>query len=517
MQPVVKFSLMLVGVFLANFCGAQNRNDVLTTDKLRSAVAYFNSLDKEDVRNYIPNEQAFEWLAKNVPLFECPDSILQQTYYYRWWTFRKHLKQTPDGFVFTEFITPVGHAGKHNAISCALGHHIYEGRWLRDQQYLDQYISFWLYKDKLTEKPKFHSFSSWVDDAVYNRFLVHRDTAFVQRVLPALNDDYRTWEKERQLDNGMFWQHDVKDGMEESISGGRRVKNVRPTINSYMYANARALARMSELVNNDSLKSKYNRKAAVLRDLTLKNLWNDSASFFLVRLENGKPSGAREAIGFIPWYFNLPPDEARYAKAWAQLIDTTGFNAPWGQTTAERRHPQFRSHGVGTCEWDGAVWPFATTQTLKGLANLQTRYKHRDAMTPDVYFSELQKYARSHQKNAEIYIGEYQDEKNGNWLKGDHPRSRFYNHSGFCDLIISDLVGLKPRPDNILELIPLIPENKWDWFCLDNVRYHDKTITILWDRQGKKYRRGKGLIIYADGRKIHQGRQLRRVEVELPR
>jgi hypothetical protein len=46
------------------------------------------------------------WL-KTSPVFECPDSAIQRIYDYRWWTFRKHLKQTPAGFIFDEFITPV--------------------------------------------------------------------------------------------------------------------------------------------------------------------------------------------------------------------------------------------------------------------------------------------------------------------------------------------------------------------------------------------------------------------------
>ena len=63
---------------------------------------------------------------------------------YRWWSFRKHLVKTPDGFVITEFLTPVQHAGIYNSISCAAGFHIAEGRWLHDQNYLDDYIRFWL-------------------------------------------------------------------------------------------------------------------------------------------------------------------------------------------------------------------------------------------------------------------------------------------------------------------------------------------------------------------------------------
>lgn len=121
-----------------------SQQSAFTTSKLKFYTDYFNSVDTETVVNYVPNAQAYQWLSQNIPLFECPDSVLERTYYYRWWALRKHLKKTPDGYVFTEFITPVGHAGKHNTVSSALGHHIYEGRWLRDQQYMKDYISFWL-------------------------------------------------------------------------------------------------------------------------------------------------------------------------------------------------------------------------------------------------------------------------------------------------------------------------------------------------------------------------------------
>jgi hypothetical protein len=305
--------------------------------------------------------------------------------------------------------------------------------------------------------------------------------------------------------------------MEESISGGRRVKNIRPTINSYMYGNAVALSKMAALTGHDSLKTKYTQKAIDLKKLVQDSLWNDSASFFEVRKPDGNFADAREELGFIPWYFNLPDDKPAYAKQWDQLTDTKGFNAPWGITTAERRHPLFRTHGTGHgCEWDGAVWPFATTQTLKGLANLLIAYQNKGTMTPDVFYDELHKYALSHIKRGQPYLGEYQDEKTGYWLKGDNPRSSYYNHSGFCDLVISDLVGLKPREDNTLEIFPLIPQNQWKWFALDNVLYHGYTISVVWDKTGIKYHKGKGFIIYVDGKVILRSTQLKHVQVKLP-
>lgn len=503
-------------VFASGGVYAQQK-PLLSFDKLKTYVSYFNAIDTETVKNYVTNDGAYDWMAKNIPLFECPDSAIQKIYYYRWWTFRKHLKQTPDGFIFTEFITPVSFTGVYNSSSSALGHQVYEGRWLHDPQYINDYIKFWLYVDPKQKKPHLHAFSSWIDDAVYNYYLVNLNKNFVAQVLPALNTDYRQWETEKQLPSKLFWQFDVRDAMEESISGSRKIKNKRPTINSYMYGNAVALSKMASLLGIDSLRSKYSQKATELKKLAQDSLWNDSASFFEARRPNGSFASAREELGFIPWYFKLPDDNPAFAKQWDQLTDDKGFNAPWGITTAERRHPLFRTHGTGHgCEWDGAVWPFATTQTLKGLANLLTNYQNKGSMTPAVFYNELHKYALSHIKRGVPYLGEYQDEKTGYWLKGDNPRSSYYNHSGFCDLVINDLVGLKPRADNMLEIFPLIPKNQWKWFALDNVLYHGHHISILWDKTGTKYHKGKGFIIYADGKIIMHSTQLKRVLVRMP-
>ena len=512
----LKLGVLFISLLSVNPVFSQ-KTSVLSTDDLKSYVGQFNTDDKEEaVINLVPNAQSFEWLSANIPLFDCPDSAIERIYYFRWWSYRKHLKKTPEGHVFTEFITPMNHAGKYNAISSGLGHQINEGRWLHNQQYIKDYINFWFFIDPKYKIQRFHAFSSWVDDAVYEHYKVTLDKPFLASLLPEMDADYRKWESEKQAPNQMFWQFDVRDAMEESISGSRKAKNIRPTINSYMYGNAKALTEIAKIFDNDTLKNRYKDKADFLRKNVQEKLWDDTASFFKVQYENGGLCDAREAIGFIPWYFNLPKDKAKYAKQWDQLIDDKGFKAPWGITTAERRHPLFRTHGSGHgCEWDGPVWPYATTQTLKGLSNLLTNYKHTGNMTKQVFYDEFHKYAMSHQMNGKTYIGEYQDEKTGEWLKGDNPRSKFYNHSGFADLVINDLVGLKPRADNKLEINPLIPESQWNWFCLDRVSYHGKMLTILWDKDGTKYGRGKGFRVFADGNEIAKSNRLKKIKTRL--
>ena len=89
----------------------ENDADVLTTTSLQKYVEQFNADDEELYANAIPNKSALEFLKNNIPLFECPDKNFERTYYFRWWTYRKHIKQTPDGYVITEFLPKVGWSG----------------------------------------------------------------------------------------------------------------------------------------------------------------------------------------------------------------------------------------------------------------------------------------------------------------------------------------------------------------------------------------------------------------------
>jgi len=478
-------------------------------------VTRFNAMEDENVTNYVSNAASWDWLQKEIPFFECPDREVEEMYYYRWWSFRKHLVKTPGGFVITEFLTPVNHAGVYNTISCAAGFHIAEGRWLHNQNYLDDYISFWLHGNHGKPQPHFHKYSSWFEAAIYDRYLATGDKRFPTSLLSDLVADYRLWENERLTASGLFWQYDVRDGMEESISGSRTNKNVRPTINSYMFGDAVAIADIARLAGKTRVAKEFDTKAAELKHYTAGTMWNPDAAFFEVNVENKGLSRTREEIGFIPWMFGLPDDDVKYTTAWKQLTDPRGFSAPYGITTAERRSPQFRSHGYGHCEWDGAVWPFATSQTLDALANVLRNHQQPFVSGRD-YYDAFLTYVHSQHADGEPYIGEYLDETTGQWINGANGRSRYYNHSTFADLLITGVIGLVPRADDTVEVWPLLPEETWNWFCLEGVKYHGHWLTIYWDRDGTRYHRGTGLTVLSDGKQIAGAGNLERVTGKLP-
>jgi hypothetical protein len=497
------FFLLLAGFTIASASAADGR--VISSQDFKHYVDSFNASDPEKVVNLIPNAKAWDWMVQNVPMFECPDPAIEEMYYFRWWTYRKHIRQMDDFIALSEFLA-------RKPVTSAVGHHLLEGRWIQDKEYLDQDLLYWL--RGTGGKPRdTHNYSSWTIWAAYQRYLVNGDRAFIVSMLDDFVRDYGQWEKDHLGDDGLYWQLETRDAMEDSINGDRKAKGRRPSVNSYMYGNAIAIAAVARLAGKPEIAAIYSAKAAAIKKLVQEKLWDPQAQFFKIRWENGQISNAREEIGFIPWYFELP--DSGYESAWEQLSDEHGFWAPFGITTAERRDPRFRTHGSGhSCEWDGPVWPFATSQTLTALANVLNEYPN-PYVTKQIYFQALQTYVKSQRLDGKPYIGEYLDEKTGQWLRTDLERGRYYNHSTFCDLVISGLVGLRPREDQTVIVNPLAPAEKWDWFCLDNVRYHGRTLSIIWDRTGGKFNHGAGLSVLADGRLIAHADTLQRVEGDL--
>jgi hypothetical protein len=469
----------------------------LRYDDYKHYVDYFNTMEAENIVQAIPNAKAWEWMTQNVPLFDCPDRGFEEMWYFRWWTLRKHIRQTPVGYAMTEFLVNRSYADQYNLIASGVGHHIHESRWLKDTTYLDQIINTWYKGNEGKPMKKIVNYSSWMAHSLWGRYMVDGRLNWITSMLPSLEWEYNHWESTHTRDGGFYWQADVQDAMEETISGGRKKKYLRPSINAYMYGNAKAIGNIAQLAGDNLKAATYFQKAADLKEKVHQKLWNEQQQFFEThRIDSS--ANVREAIGFMPWYTHMAKDEAKYGVAWLQAGDEKGFSAPYGQTTAERRHPLFRTHGVGKCEWDGAVWPFATSQTLTAMANYLNDYSH-PIISDSLYFAELEKYMQSQHMRGKPYIGEYLDETTGYWLKGDQERSRYYNHSTWNDLIITGLCGLRPRADQSLEVNPLLPKNKWAYFCLDNVPYHGHSLTILWDSDGSRYHAGKGLRIYVNG------------------
>jgi hypothetical protein len=219
------------------------------------------------------------------------------TYYYRWRSYKKHIKWSSDGWVLTEFLPYVPWSGRHNAIPAAAGHHVLEGRWLHDQNVTGDYINFWFAQRQLTQSfGGTTGYTSWIGHAAWHRYLLNGDESFVEQLLPKLAGAYQTqfkkqwWRSDGFGGAGCWWQSDGADAMEVSISGS----GCRPTIASAMFGEAAAAAAMANLTGNTSLMEEMLAEAAATKKLILESHWSEDIQSFAVISPGGGGSGDQE-------------------------------------------------------------------------------------------------------------------------------------------------------------------------------------------------------------------------------
>lgn len=82
------------------------------------------------------------------------------------------------GLWYDRILVNRSYADKYNLIACAIGHHIYESRWLRNPEYLNQIIHTWYRGNEGGPMAKMTKFSSWNADAVLGRYMVDGNKEF---------------------------------------------------------------------------------------------------------------------------------------------------------------------------------------------------------------------------------------------------------------------------------------------------------------------------------------------------
>ena len=457
------------------------------------------------------------WYLDNIPFFECSDKRIEKTYYYRWEMYKAHIRHVGSNeYVITEFIThmPWDHE-PYCTINAASMHHIYEGRWLRDGRYMNGYINN-LYNNGGNNR----HYSESVADASYARYLVNGDSAFLISHLDSMKESFTGWNDHWEEEKQMYYIPAMPDATEFTVasidaSGGKGGfeggEAFRPTINSYMYANALAISKIAAMKGDAATSNEYLDKANALRKHILQDLWNDSTQHFLDRFKVNNQYvhywnfiRNMELAGMIPWYFNVPDDNPKYPSEWKHVLDTNYLRGPYGLRTNEPAyqwymHQFIYTFGKPSSQWNGPSWPYQSSQVITGMANLLNDYQ-QNLVTNSDYLKLLREFTGQHYLNdSVINLVEDYDANTGEPIVFYY-WSNHYNHSSYNNLIISGLCGIRPSAGDSLEIYPLI-DSSISYFALDNLNYHGHDVSVFYDRAGTKYNLGKGLTAFVDGRK----------------
>lgn len=497
------------------------------------------------------------WFLANIPFLEIDDSEIQQIYFYRWKLYQAHLRDIgAQGTVVTEFLDAVTWERKPwSTLNDSSSFHLSEGRWLRHPDLLDPFIDY-LYTGGGNDR----HFSESIAAATWSRILVTGDPSPGLRHLDAMQHVYNLWDDHLDRTRNLYWIEPLLDATEYTISstdasgagftdhpstdqnrnGFTGGFAFRPSINSYQFANAEAIAHLASLAGQPAIAREFTARAERLRRATLDQLWNPALQHFTDRYQRSTSTvhtgdfiRGRELVGFVPWFYKLPPTtDATYTAAWQHILRPAELAGPFGLRTVEPTYPryleQYRYEGTAPeCQWNGPSWPFQTSQLLTAMANLLNDYPQR-TVTPADYLRLLRKYTHQHLlQTAGPAHPDLQEDYNpdtGRPIVG-LPRSHHYNHSTYLDLIVAGLIGLRPRADNLLEVNPLLHDPQSSaadstrpirYFCLEDLIYHGHSLTVLYDLDGSHYHHGRGLTLFLNGRRIAHADHVQKLTVAIP-
>ena len=447
------------------------------------------------------------WYERNVPFLEIDDPEIQDVYYYRWKLFRSHVREIgQQGTTLVEFLDNVPWARQpYTDLNDSAAFHLREGRWLRDPAIVDSLIDH-LYAGGGNDR----HFSEWVAAATNDTTLVTGDPAPALRNLNAMEYVFNEWDDHLDRKRNLYWIEPLLDATEYTISsidasgagfeaqaskdqnqnGFTRGFAFRPSINSYQYANAMAIARLLRLAGHPEAATDYAERAEKIQAATLDQLWNPKLLHFTDRYQRstkyvteGDFIRGRELVGYVPWMFELPPAtrSSDYAAAWKHALAPDELGGAYGLRTVEPSYPRYMTQyrddaasGLRECQWNGPSWPFQSSQALAGMANLLDDYP-RSALTKEDYLRLLRQYTHQHYIAPErLDLEEDYDPDAGKPIVG-LARSNHYSHSTYVDLVLNGLVGIRPRADNVLEVNPLVPvdgEKHIRYFAVEHLAYH---------------------------------------------
>jgi hypothetical protein len=252
---------------------------------------------------------------------------------------------------------------------------------------------------------------------------------------------------------------------------------------SFVFANARAVAELARR-RKRALALRLDREAERVRAATLGRLWDDDG---LLSTATAEPTHipVRELHGFFPFMAQLAPNEPRYLRALAALVDPDEFWARYPPVITSQVH-----YRKWTWEMDGMTRNIAPHPISMGARTLLQVLRHYDQshVTPE-HFMELMAryndlvYPRVHpneptwRPNVHEYYSQWEPHRLTPRPKPSDISHDF--HSMYCSLIVEGVVGFTPRADDKIELRPLA--RRWPYFLLDRLRYRGHDLTIIWD------------------------------------
>lgn len=486
--------------------------------------------------------------AKDIPYIDVPDPGVEKAIVYRWWGERYNiLDPNEPGYVYQYPTTVEGSHLYQNAVALTQPMHLQDTKWIRSPYLpygqvlnIGELSGSSAFLDSPGHTSWNNHYSQYLGTAGLEAYNVHGGGAEIAHKFATYFENDGIGQLEHYDGNGNnLIAYDtnympgndsdaISFGFPKSNTGSPGWRTIERPESAYVWGDFDAARQLYEIAGADPIKvAAMGAKADAIKDSILANLWSPDMKMFLARTSYGAKSAdfGNTASGTNPpppTANPLPPAardliparESNLYDVYAQDLIPPADHATYVDgfrfLTYGDNFPIFPFYTAN--QYDKAAYNVGGSNNF---SNINFTVQYRAVRSALRYYDPNQKYitpayakrlldwmAWSIYPNADMRIPN-QSEYFSNW----NPTTKSYNRNnpnhvmlGNMNYIyIEDMGGIQPRSDDKIELWPIDMGNAH--FMVNNLRYHGKDITIVWDPDGSKYNLGAGYSLFIDGDK----------------
>ncbi|WP_260837466.1 discoidin domain-containing protein [Microbacterium sp. SLBN-146] len=475
--------------------------------------------------------------AQDIPYIDVPDPAIEKAIVYRWWGERYNSLDTNEsGYVYQYPTTIEGVNLYQNSVVLTQPMHLQDTKWIRNP-----YLAY----GQILNVGELSGSSAFLDSPGHtswnNHYSQYLGTAGLEAYNvygggPEIAERFASYFEGDGV--GQLEHYDGNDDkliaydtnympgndsdaitfgyprVNASAPGARTIE--RPE-SAYVWGAFDAAAKLYEQAGADEAKVAEMQTAAdEIQTAVLDRLWSEEMRMFLAGTSHGAQAAASSGSGTNPLSAAerdlIPAKESNlydiYSEGLIPKEDAETYVDGFRFLRYGDNFPIFPFYTAN--QYDRAKFGIGGSNNFSNI-NFTVQYRavraalrdydpEQKYITPEYAAKLLDWMAWSIYPNGDARVAN-QSEYYSNW----NPTTKTFNRNnpnhvmlGNMNYIyVEDMGGMRPRADDKIELWPI--DLGYDNFMVNNLRYHGKDLTIVWDRDGSEYGLGAGYSLFIDG------------------
>ncbi|MDP4507171.1 galactose-binding domain-containing protein [Nonomuraea turcica] len=427
------------------------------------------------------------WWAENVPYIDVPEPGIKKNIYYRWWLMRyNHLDADIPGQTFQFPTSMEGVLGYNNAIALTQPMHIDDLKYLRNPIYS---YGDWLSVGQTSKNGRFldnpgdpenwsNSYTQYIGEAAWKSYQIHGgQPAIAANLARYAEQDVKGQLSFYDTDNNKLIEYDwgaLTGNDADAVSFHWKPGRMDRAEAAYQYSGALAAAQAYEAIGNTAKATEMRTLATQIQNAIVNVLWNPSRQLFEHRLKSTNEYVPwKEINNYYPFAVGAIPNTATYKQA-LRLFDDPAQYPIFPFYTANQADKAASGTGSNNFSTINSTVQFRLLSSV--LRNYSNEWIDTTWYKKLLYWNAWAQYVNGNTQWPDA--NEFWADWNGSSIT--YRSWIHHNILGSSNwTVIEDVAGLRPRNDAKVELSPI--NIGWTHFTVNNLRYRNADLTIVWD------------------------------------